>query len=192
MNHLLARIRRLRNRGARYVAAAFGVAYLSAALAPCVAAAGTDSSPAGTEILEHSMHVHVPPVGHEGQHGHEAPRVDAVPHHGHDLHGDMQAAHAVEETGPQSSHCPHCPDGLPSGAAMMHDSVHATCSLADALTDLAAVKANDAPEAYVAPIVLPAAFVLPPPLASPLAPPARSAARAPSVALNVRHCVFLI
>ena len=192
MNGLFARIRRSRDRGARYVAAVVSMAYLATGLAPCLAAASAAASEAGVHLDGHSPQAQLRHAAHADEQGHQTREAASAQHHGHGHHAAAPMAHVVDEPVPQRTHCPHCLDGLPSGAALAHDGAPATCSVAAAITDVAAMKTGDTPPAQAVPILAPARFALPPPLGPPLARPAHLVERAPSVALNVRHCVFLI
>jgi hypothetical protein len=102
---------------------------------------------------------------------------------------------AAHDTAPApaqpGSHCPHCPAALGGAAGVAHANDHASCAALEGLADVAAAHVKDAPPP-LAPLLTPAAFALPPPLASPLAAPHSRPAQGPSVPLNVRHCVFLI
>ena len=177
MNHranILGRLRRWNAGAARYVVASFAVAYLSAGVAPCAAAASqpTDDGNATAIGQEHAD------VGHS-QHGHQGHgRTPATP--------ETETAPAVHG----SDHCPHCPSAPEAAAVIAHGNDHSSCATLADLTNVAASHAKDAPQPPM-PLFASAAFTLPPPLASPLAaPPSR--ARGPTVPINVRHCVFLI
>jgi len=89
------------------------------------------------------------------------------------------------------SHCPHCPGALGGAAGIAHGNDHASCAQVEDLANVAAAQVKDSSPPLAIPLV-PAAFTLPPPLASPRATPQPRAARVPAVPLNVRHCVFLI
>jgi hypothetical protein len=163
---VLVRLRRSRAGAARYVAALFAVAYLAAGVAPCVAAASLPAADGAAQGHAHHAHEHADSAA-GSHHGHE----DGVPSQ-HDGNGE---------------NCPHCP--LDGGAARGHGD-HSTCAALEDLTNVAP-QAKVAPPA-LAPPLSPAAFTLPPPLASPPANPPWRSARLSSVPLNVRHCVFLI
>jgi hypothetical protein len=173
--NILGRLRRWKAGAARYVVASFAAAYLSAGVAPCAAAASqpVDDGSAVAIGQQHSDGAH-------SQHGHEG-------------HGRMPATHqtapALAEHG--SEHCPHCPPALEGAAAIAHGNDHSSCAALADLTNVAASHAKDAPQPLM-PLFAPAAFTLPPPLASPLAASPSRAVRIPTVPLNVRHCVFLI
>ncbi|RPI59135.1 MAG: hypothetical protein EHM50_09695 [Lysobacterales bacterium] len=184
--NILARLRRWKSGASHYVVWLFAVAYVSAGVAPCAAAAGRATGDVDAAVGEHAESAH---AGH-AERTHRDPV--AAPHHGH----EAQGAPASDDTAPAPSdgggeHCPHCPPGFERGAAIAHDDDHSSCSTLEDLTNVAASHAKDAPQPLV-PFVGLAAFTLPPPLASPLAPPPFRAARTPSVPLNIRHCVFLI
>ena len=171
--NILGRLRRWKAGAARYVVASFAAAYLSAAVAPCAAAASprTDDAKAIT-------------LGHE--------HADAArSQHGHEGHGGMQATHETAPSEHGSHHCPHCPSALEGATAVAHGNDHSSCAALADLTNVAASHAKDAPQPLV-PLYTPAAFTLPPPLASPPTAPPSRAVRIPPVRLNVRHCVFLI
>jgi hypothetical protein len=173
---VLARLRRARAGAGRYVAAVFAVAYLAAGIAPCAAAASATAAPGGApEHARHAQHEQHAPHAHE----HGAGSADS--HHGH----EPAAMPSHHEDGIES--CPHCP--LDGGAAPGQDD-HSSCAALEDLTN-AAPQAKSA-SAALAPLLGPAAFTLPPPLASPVAAPPWHRAQRSSVPLNVRHCVFLI
>jgi hypothetical protein len=105
------------------------------------------------------------------------------------MHAAAPSGHDDASDDGRGAHCPHClGDG---GVAGTHDDDHASCSALEDLTDVAVSQAKAAPPA-LGPLLGPAAFTLPPPLASPVAPVPSCAVRAPLVAINIRHCVFLI
>jgi hypothetical protein len=177
--NILARLRRWKSGAARYVVASFAVAYLSVGVAPCAMAATRATDDVSTSAREsagvaHEHHVaHEPrhPVAHS-QHGHEDHDVAAATH---------DNAHAAADHGDER--CLHCPPGTQGD--------HAACVALEDLTHAAAAHAKDAPQP-LAPLLAPAAFMPPPPLASPWPSPPSYAVRVASVPLNVRHCVFLI
>lgn len=110
----------------------------------------------------------------------------------HELGANAHEHHTVHDDGADDAprgHCPHCLTD--AGALPMQAADHSSCLALEELTNVAAPQAKDAPPS-LAPPLGPAAFTLPPPLASPAAPPSLRAAAIPHVALNVRHCVFLI
>ena len=175
--NILARLRSWQTRAARYVVAAFALAYLAVGVAPCATAAtpSTGETPAALQA-----------DGHREQAAHGAHATDHA-HVGHAVHGASlqhgDGSRALEHDGQQ---CPHCP----AGAAMDKADSHSSCFALDSLTDAAASQAKDVPQP-LSPSFAPAAFTLPPPLPSP-APPLLRAAELARIPLNVRHCVFLI
>ncbi len=174
--NILERLRRWKAGAARYVVASFAAAYLSAGVAPCAAAASKpiDNGDAAVAIgQEHAGAAHSL--------------------HGHEGHVSMPATPAPEPApaGHGSDHCPHCPSALEGAAEIGHGSDHSSCAALEELTNVAASHANDAPQQLTT-LFAPAAFTLPPPLASPLPAPPSHAVRIPAVPLNIRHCVFLI
>ena len=165
---ILGRLRRRRATWGRVVLALFALAAFSAGAAPCFAMAASST----------------PVVQHHGAHSAGAPT------HAH-THG---AAHEHGTPSAEVEHaptpCPHCP--LTVALAGSATSAHSFCSAADdasdgsnAVTTLPVLK--HVPLAAVVEI-------LPvnrnPSPSSPRQPPTEVAA--PSVALNLRHCVFLI
>jgi hypothetical protein len=179
---ILGLLRRWKTGAARYVVGAFAVAYLSAGVAPCLAVASRAAvDPAGT-----ARNVEVP--SHEANAVHGRGGFDAHAHHGHETHAGTVPAHDEVTDDGRSAHCPHClGDG---GAANAPDGDHASCSALDDFTDVAVPQGKVLPA--LAPSLGPAAFTLPPPLASPVGPVPSRAVRVPLVPINVRHCVFLI
>jgi hypothetical protein len=173
--NILRHLRRWNAGAARYVVASFAAAYLSVGVAPCAAAA-SEPKDNGDAVA----------IGHE--------HADAAhSQHDHEGHGSMPADHETvlvpAERG--SDHCPHCPSALEGAAAIAHGNDHSSCAALADLTNVAASHAKD-PQQPLMPLFAPAAFTLPPPLASPLAAPPSRAVRTPTVRINVRHCVFLI
>jgi len=166
---ILGRLRRRRATWGRSLLALFAFASFSAGAAPCFAMA------ASTAPLVQQHHAARPAGAPSHTHSHAAAH-----DHGAPL---AEAAHAP-------SPCPHCP--LTVALAGSTPSAHSFCSAADEVADggnsvttLPAFK--HVPLAAVVEI-LPAAQNLSP--SSPRQPPREVAA--PSVALNLRHCVFLI
>jgi hypothetical protein len=177
--NILARLRRWKTGVGRPVVASFAVAYLAAGVAPCVAAssqAAIDSAGAVLEIAASS---------HDGNAVQEHGAAPAAPHHGHDAHaGGPRAGHDADDDRPRE----HCPHHLGGAAQAHHD--HSSCSVVEDLSNVAASQQKETSQPPVA--LVPVAFALLPPLASPAAPPPLRAVEVPPVPLNVRHCVFLI
>lgn len=170
--NILGRLRRWKGGAARYVVGSFAVAYLSAGIAPCAMAAARATDNVSAAAL----------VAHEGHAAHDQDAAHSQ--HGNETHGAGVATHdAPAPAHDRSGHCPHCPPGAGGD--------HAVCAVFEDLTNAAASHAKDAPQS-AAPPLAPAAFTLPPPLASPWPPPPLRVVRGTSVRLNVRHCVFLI
>ena len=170
--NIFARLRRWKRGAARYVVASFAIAYLAAGVAPCAMAA-TRAADSQSIVVHEDHPAHQPhhPVAH-AQHGHEDHGADVATH---------DSAPAPADHG--SEDCPHCPPGTHGD--------HGSCVALEDLKNVAASHAKDALQP-LAPLLAPAAFMLPPPLAWPWPPPPSSAVRVASVPLNVRHCVFLI
>jgi hypothetical protein len=173
--NILAVLRRQRDRLGRLLAVGFAVASFASAGAPCLAMA---SSSHGS-----SNHAAAQPIAHH-EHGAQAHSAD----HGH---GGIIVQTAAPE--PQRAvHCPHCPlpDAIPGHVSPADG--HSFCSAYD---DVADQTSGGSPPSFVKHVLLIAAFEIPPPLG--LHPPrsrtTRELARArTSIALNLRHCVFLI
>jgi hypothetical protein len=178
---IIGRLRRWNAGAARYVVGAVAVAYLSTGVAPCAMASHAANDTRAAE----SQHVD---VSHAGHAQHDGRDVAEHSRHGHDAHRGFAAAHedAPAPVDQRGEHCPHCP----AGTAIAHDSDGLACATLEDLTNVAASHLKDVAQP-LAPLLGSAAFTLPPPLASPRAPPSRAAA-VPPVPLNVRHCVFLI
>jgi hypothetical protein len=131
-----------------------------------------------------AMHDHVAEM-----HDHAAQQSSAAePAHHHDHGGGLEAA--ADDA--SSRHCQHCPVNANDGAGVPHDDGHSACAALEEVTNGAVPQAKDTLQT-AAPLLSPAAFTLPPPLASPLGAPAPARTRlSASVPLNVRHCVYLI
>lgn len=174
---ILGRLRRLKTGAARYVVAAFGLAYLTAGVAPCATAASQGVGDPLAVVRADGDHAHA-------AHAHHAHRADS----GHDNHGSAVHDDPVPAMPDHGEHqCPHCP----AGAGMAQSADHSSCFVLEDLTSVAASQAKDAPQTLLHSFSS-AVFTLPPPLASPAAPLPSRAAAIPPVPLNVRHCVFLI
>jgi hypothetical protein len=177
--NILSRIRRWKSGAGRYVVGTFAVAYLSAGAAPCIAA-GRD-----VHELNAVAHEHVD-AARESHASREQRNSSAHSHHGHEPHGGAAQTHDGSPAPTDSGRrCPHCP----AGTAIDDD--HASCVALEDLTNVGASHAKDASQSLM-PLFAPAAFTVPPALASPRAPPPLRAVGVPPVPLNVRHCVFLI
>lgn len=176
---ILAQFRRWRFGAGRFVVGAFAAAYLSAGVAPCIAAASRPAAGAAHTVRD------LRGGSHEG---HEHGGAVATAHHVHQTAADAPPARNHGD-GSRGGHCPHCPGD--AGGAPKHDD-HSSCSMLDDLSNVAASQPKQVQEA-LAPLAGPPAFTLPPPLAPPnAAPPLRAERVPPLVPLNVRHCVFLI
>jgi hypothetical protein len=182
--NILGRLRRWKTGGGRHVLGLLTVAYLSAGVAPCLAMAHPVApKPAAVARVQAGS-------GHEGHAAHEHRDPDALFHDDRAAHATPAAhEHATAPADDRGKHCPHCFADADGGAAIPHDDDHAACSALEGSTDVAASQAKDAPQP-AAPVLGPAPFTLPPPLASPAAP--SRAVRSLPVTLNIRHCVFLI
>jgi len=178
--NILGRLRRWKSGAARYVIAALAVTYWSAAMAPCAMAAMHEAGGA----------LHEATVVHDGPAHHEQHASNGHSHHGHEAHGGSAAAHDHGAPAP-AEHCPHCPHAVGSSSAIACDDAQVSCLSVDDLKNAAASHAKDSPQPLV-PLLGPAAFTLPPSLASPRASPPLRAAPVALVPLNVRNCVFLI
>jgi hypothetical protein len=173
--NLLAWLRRQREGLGRVVVVSFAAASFALTSAPCfaMAAASTDAAVAAPATVSHH------PAGHEssGHHAHDA-AAPAAP-----------AAHGGTDA-PGSVHCPHCPAaGVMPGHTS--SSAHSACSAAVDVAD----QTSSSPPAFAKHVPLVATFETPLPLA--LRPPAAQLTKTPAphrsaVALNVRHCVYLI
>jgi hypothetical protein len=181
--NILAPFRRWNAGAARYVVASFAIAYLSAGMAPCAAAASGAAQAPGAAVREPGA------VTHEAHGTHEQHVPAAHSHAGHESHDGTPSAHDGGAS-QQGTHCPHCPAAA-GGVGIAHGDDHSSCAVLEDLADVAASQAKAAPPP-IAPLPGPAAFTLPPPLASPRAPPPSRAVALPPVPLNIRHCVFLI
>jgi hypothetical protein len=167
--NILASLRRRRASIGRFILALFAFASVAIGAAPCLAMAVQMNVP----IIHHGD---VPSASHE--HSHMG------------AHGDGGAmGEHVSQHSPER--CPHCPlsAGMPG-----HDSSgsHSSCSALDDVADYAQPSTSLPSVKYVLPapvLEISATRLFRPPdaAAARLRGPAYS-----SVALNVRHCVFLI
>jgi hypothetical protein len=168
-SNILRHLRRRRASLGRLVWGLFAFASVSAGAAPCFA-----------------MSVAAAPVEH-----HHAPRTSAPP--GHDHAHSAAHDHAVAEPPGEhspSSPCPHCP--LSVAMADASSSSHSLCSAADDASD------GGKPSVSL-PLFKHVAWVTRVELSPPALEPSTAWIRhlavdetAHSVALNLRHCVFLI
>jgi hypothetical protein len=170
--NILVRLRRQRGRLGRFVLATLALASFTIAGAPCFAMA----APAPV--------AHVDPSAHAEAHGDRQGHEHAVGHGNGALGAHEQSEH------PFPKHCPHCP---PTAAMSQHApaSEHAFCAAVDDVSD----QSSTSPSKFAKSVVLVAAFGTLAPLAfhPPPRPRLREGARARTrVALNLRHCVFLI
>jgi hypothetical protein len=169
---ILAALRRHRERLGRFVVASFAVASFTMAGAPCFAMAN-----AGADAVDHA------PAQTQGH-----------AHHGHAMdQGDVGAAvgHSGDSEQPRPAHCPHClsPSAMPSHGSSAD---HTSCSAVDEPAGQTSLSSPPVLAKHVVPL---AAFEAPPPLI--FRPPPRSSPRSIGsqgfgIALNLRHCVFLI
>jgi hypothetical protein len=167
--NVLGRLRRRRASLGRFVVLLFGLATLSAGAAPCLA---MGASAAPSTALHQSEH------GDGASHAH----LHAAPPHQHSI--------ASDEVDHAPSPCSHCPlAAVLSGDAK---SVHAFCAAVDDVSDGGKPVAKLPPFKYASLAALVEALPIEgePSPSSPRRPPAEAAA--PSVALNLLHCVFLI
>ena len=166
--NIFGRLRRHRASVGRSVWVLFALASLSAGAAPCFAMTGSSGPIAqhdGTHAVAASSHDHSRAAGHE--------------------HGT-----STDPSERSPSSCPHCPLAVVmSGQAT---SAHSLCSAADDASDGGSPSASPAPFKHVASTAT--VELLPvdrePRQASRKPPPVE--ARAPSLALNLLHCVLLI
>jgi hypothetical protein len=175
--NILAALRKQRARLGRCVVILFAFASLALSGAPCFAMATASPGPATDEAAPaHGLH-------HASASDHSMAAEHAVAHD--------HAAEALAKPQPSApAHCPHCPltAAMPGHSP---SSAHSFCSAVDEGADQTSASSLPA-FAKVAPAVN--TFEIPA-LSSWRPPPIRSiAAVSPpiTVALNVRHCVFLI
>ena len=169
---IFARLRRHRTSLGRFVLAMFAGASLVSSAAPCFAMAAE----AAPVTAEHVAHPNDTPSGDHCSHS------SGATGHGH------QGPAAPQDF--PGKHCPHC--SLSASMPGHDSSAHSFCSVSDASSD----QSQPPPSAFFKPMaativleVVPLSSLL---HARGVAPLRFSPARAPSVALNVRHCVFLI
>jgi hypothetical protein len=166
-------LRRRRAGLGRFVLVLFALASATAGAAPCLAMAVTDA--AGAHDSDAHMASMVAEKAHDQSH--------AVEHR----HSTPPADRDDGSHGP----CSHCPPSV-SMAGAASSASHAFCSASDDASD--AAKPSWSPPAFKHVLstaliqLLPVDFL--PSLASAPQPPPEAAP--PSVALNLRHCVFLI
>jgi hypothetical protein len=166
--NMLAAIRRRRDSLGRVVVALFAAASFALGGAPCLAMAGSSAGATGEAAAAQGSH-------HAGAHEHSAQH----DHAGSAEHGGLG--------NPAPARCPHCP---PAGPMPGHvsSSAHSFCSAVDDVSD----QTPPVPAKHVPPVATfetprPLSFHSPPPLFARSSVPLRS-----TVALNVRHCVYLI
>jgi hypothetical protein len=165
--NILGRLRRRRARLGRSIWILFAFASLSGGAAPCFAMAAS-TGPAAAQ--------------HDGSHAH------AISSHDHSHAAVHEHGISSDAASHSPSPCPHCPLAV----GMVGTSSHSFCDVVD--------DASDGGKPSAPPVLfkpLPSAAVvelLPvdqePRRASPRRPPVE--ATTPSLALNLRHCVFLI
>jgi hypothetical protein len=177
---ILETIRKRRARLGGFVLAFFALASVATSAAPCFAMAVAHADSPAEHAVAHSGSL--PAAGHDSLHA-----------AGHDQ--SHLAAHdgftPPDGSSDPRNHCPHCPLA-PSMPGHGPDATHSFCSVVDDASDVAQPSGS-----YLVPKYVPLTpiFELPPP--SLLRPPGIRASRvlAPtisSIALNLRHCVFLI
>jgi hypothetical protein len=178
---VLVRLRRHRARLGRFVLALFALASATASAGPCfsMAVAG-DAAPA---------------AHHDAAHAHEASTAHAHAHHqraDEDTSGaSSQPASPQPASSQSASHCPHCPlaASMPNHSAAES---HALCSAVDDTSDFSQPSASALLLKHVVagPLLeIPPANLFRPPG---IARSHRFTPDGPSVALHLRHCVFLI
>ena len=165
-------LRRRRADLGRFVLLLFALASASAGAAPCLAMAS------GAPTAHHSD-AHIASLAAEPVHDHS--------HAVHQEHSTPPADQTDGSHGP----CSHCPPSVAMDGAASSAS-HAFCSATDDVSD--AAKPTWSPPAFKHVLATALIQLLPadsrPSLALAQQPPPEAAP--PSVALNLRHCVFLI
>jgi hypothetical protein len=172
-NNILAALRRRRKSLGRFVASLFALASLTIASAPCFAMTA-QAADAQVDVAEHSSHE-----------SHEM--------HSHQQGDHGNASHSIEHQAASErvpKPCPHCPLGTAQSHSGSGD--HSFCSAFDEPSDQTSVTWQPPAAKYV---LLVATFESPPPLTiqrrSTRPPPGLAHWQSP-IALNLRHCVFLI
>jgi hypothetical protein len=166
---LLGRLRRRRATLGRSVLVLFALASFSAGAAPCFAMAASTAP-----VVQHH-------VSHQG----------GAPSHAHSPAASHEHGAPLDRGGePVPSPCPHCPlTAAPSSNAA---SAHSFCSAGDDVADSG--KSVTTLPSFKHVLLAAVVELLPvdrePRFSPPRRPPTEVAA--PSVALNLRHCVFLI
>jgi hypothetical protein len=169
-NNIFAALRRRRESLGRFVAALFALASLTIAGAPCFAMTA-QAAQTQVEVAAHSSHeLH--------SHQHADDRGDS-----HSMEHQASSEHVPEP-------CPHCPLGAAPGHSGSDD--HSFCSAFDEPSNQTSATWQPPAAKYV---LLIATFESPPPLTiqrrSTRPPPELARWQSP-IALNLRHCVFLI
>jgi hypothetical protein len=173
----------IRRRGTlvgRFVLAFFAFVSLTAGAAPCVGMALEAESAVPEEHPERQ---------HEQQH-----EQDHEQHHGAHVagHHEHSGAHStsIAERAQSPHHCPHCPQPSSGHAAT---GMHAFCAAANDVSDVAQPGALKIPPLKHV-LATPLLELPPPSLQRPSGAPVAMPPVKPgeSIALNVRHCVFLI
>lgn len=191
--NILANLRRRSVRLGRAMLALFVAASITASASPCLAmgSAAQAADEAQTALAAHVAHASHAAHDHTTAHGALFSHAHAATDH---VASDGSAAHpAAHDSGSVHSHghCPHCPaSAAASGEAAA--GAHAFCSASDGLSDSGQ---SSAPRLLLDHLALLAHFELPPaPLLRPASAAISHAVRPAyaSVALNLRHCVFLI
>lgn len=188
--NILSRFRPRRSRVGRAILALFVAASLTAGASPCPAMNAPSAAANGDPVAV--PHEHTGATGHEHAHG-------AAMHDGHDgtppsalaahLHARPMSPADASAAHHPPGHCPHCPQS----SLLTHstDGSHRFCAVDDATSNTHS-GASLTPLPHALPFELAAEFSIPSLLRPPDIPFAR-VVRAPSrVALNLRHCVFLI
>ena len=169
-------LRRHRAGLGRFVLVLFALASASAGAAPCLAMAAPDATAA------HHSDAHVAPMG---------TGTSAAAHdHSHAVEPDHSTP-AADQDGGSHGPCSHCPPSVGMTANASSGS-HALCSATDHASDGA--KPGWSPPVFKDVLATALIELLPieprPPLAFAQLRPPEATSR--SVALNLRHCVFLI
>jgi hypothetical protein len=174
---ILAALRKQRDSVGRCVVVLFAFASLALSGGPCLPmATASTAPPAAEEALAHGLH-HLSASDHSIEPDHAVA-------HGHAAASPAKAQHSAP------AHCPHCPLTA-AMAGHAPSSAHSFCSAVDGVADQTA--ASSLPT-FAKVVLAGATFEIPLP-SSWRPPPIRfipAVSPPTTVALNVRHCVFLI
>jgi hypothetical protein len=177
--NILAKLRRRRAGLGSLVLALFTTTNLIASATPCLAMTLTALQAPDGSTTTHDSSGSAPHQRHAHAH--------AAPNAAHDPagHGPTRA-----DTHPLSEHCPHCP--LSASMTAHSGGTHQSCTVLDGVSAKAPLSASQLPLKYA--LATTDLEISPPSLLRPPDTPlAHAVPRAYShVALNVRHCVFLI